>query len=422
MFVSVISLLHHATTLLFGVYLSAAFLGIRMTRRTVGTLFGFSSSVGVVYILTYVCFGETVTEQIYPLVIHLPLILFLTRFYKCRSALCSLAVAMAYLCCQISKWVGIAAANLTHQKWVYYSVRIVVTVVVFIFLLRYIFGAVTLLVQKSLKTILIFGFMPFVYYLFDYATSVYTALLYSGRESVAEFPGFILSIAYLLFLLLYFRQYEQRQEAERRNQVMEMRQRQSQKEIEAIRASEYAVRMLRHDMRHFLSSVVTFLQNGETERAQEYICEIIEAVDKTAVQKYCGNEIVNMILSSQERKIRTNEIDFRYSVEIPEKLPFSDVDLTVILLNGLENAIQAVLLLEPQQRFIKLDLHMDDYKLLLSIKNPFAVCPSFRDGLPRAKENGHGFGTQSICYVVEKLNGHCRFSVVDNLFVLQVIL
>ena len=145
-------------------------------------------------------------------------------------------------------------------------------------------------------------------------------------------------------------------------------------------------------------------------------------MDKTATQKYCRNEIVNMILSSHERKIRTSEIDLQYSVQIPEKLPFSDVDITVILSNGLENAIQAVLQLEPGQRFIQLDLHMKEDKLLLLIKNPFAVCPSFRNGLPQAKESGHGFGTQSICYVSERLNGSCQFSVDGNLFVLQVIL
>ena len=40
-------------------------------------------------------------------------------------------------------------------------------------------------------------------------------------------------------------------EAEQRNQIMEMKRSQSEKELDAIRRSEHAVSILRHDMRHF---------------------------------------------------------------------------------------------------------------------------------------------------------------------------
>ena len=264
--------------------------------------------------------------------------------------------------------------------------------------------------------------MPFVYYLFDYTTGVYTSLLYSGLEVVAEFLGFILCIAYLLFLFLYFRQYEEKCEAEQRNQLMKMQQAQSGKEIEAIRRSERAVSILRHDMRHFLLSVSAFIENGELDKAQAYIREVIDATDATARKKYCQNEIVNMILSAHESEMRQRAIDFQYTIQLPTQLPFSDVDLTSILSNALENAMTAVAPLPPDQRHVRLDMHMNGSKMLLSMKNTFAQRPSLRDGLPQTAEAGHGFGTQSIRYVAEKLNGHCQFSIVDEWFVLQVIL
>lgn len=217
MLVTILSLVHNATTLLFGVYVSAAFLGVRMTRRNVLTLLGFSGAVGVVYVLCFLLFGEQVTEQVYPLIVHLPLALFLTFYYKYKIMLSTLSVLTAYLCCQISNWVGVAVLDMTHLEWAYYSARIVVTVTAFVLLIRFVSDALAQLAQKSTKAILILGLMPFVYYLFDYTTGVYTSLLYSGLEVVAEFLGFILCIAYLLFLFLYFRQYEEKCEAEQRN-------------------------------------------------------------------------------------------------------------------------------------------------------------------------------------------------------------
>lgn len=422
MVVSVLSFLHHATTLLFGVYVSAAFLGISMNRKNVWTLFGFSAAVGAVYLLSFLLFSTEGTEKLYPLIVHLPLILFLTWYSKQKAVLCTLAVLTAYLCCQVSKWIGLVAWNLTQTEWVYYGVRVVITAVVFAVLMKKVPDAAALLLQKPTGTLMILGLMPFVYYLFDYVTEVYTSLLYSGKEVVAEFLGFVLCMAYILFLFLYFRQYETERETRQLNQLMEMKRIQSEKEIEAIRRSEYEIALVRHDMRHFLTNISSMIENGESEKAQEYIREVVCKTDQTARKKYCANEIVNMILSAHEKEICRKKINFRYTVEIPSTLPFSDVDLTAILSNGLENAIHAVQSLPEEKRRILFEMRMNEGKLLISVKNTYAEKPRLENGLPQTTREGHGFGTRSIRYVAEKLKGNCRFFVTDEFFVLQAIL
>lgn len=419
---SALELLHHAVTLLFGVYISAAFLGIRMSRKNIAVLGGFSAAVGAVSTLSFIFFGEAFTAQVYPLIIHLPLILFLTLYYKYTALRSTLSVLTAYLCCQISKLVGLAILSITDLEWVYYGVRIVTTIVVFAVLVRYVSNAAAQLIQKPTEALLIFAILPFTYYFFDYATGVYTELIYSGKKVVSEFLGFALSIAYLLFLLVYFKQYEEKREVEHRSRLLEMQQIQSKKEIEAQKRSAYAVSLLRHDMRHFCAAISAYIDSGECDKAKEYISGIISYVDKTAMHKFCKNEIVNMILSSYENVMEENRIDFKPSICIPEQIPVSDVDLTSILSNALENAINAVLPLETEKRHITLNLRTDDGKLLISLKNTFAVQPTFTDGIPNSYEEGHGFGTQSIRYVTEKLKGNCQFSVKDGWFILRVVL
>ena len=422
MLVNILSLIHNATTLLFGVYASAAFLGIRLNRKNNLALLTFSCITGIFYILSFTLYGTHYTEEIYPLIIHIPLVLFLTLYFKYNATISTLSVLTAYLCCQISNWIGIAALALTHQEWVYYSVRIFVTVAVFLLLIHYVSDITAQLLQKPAWALMILGFMPFVYYIFDYVTSIYTSLLYSGLEVVGEFLGFVLCITYLMFLFLYFKEYEASKEAEQRNQIMEMKRIQSEKELDAIRRSERAVSILRHDMRHFLLSLSTYIENNDNEKALEYINEVIHTSDKTAMQRYCKNDIVNLILSSHEDTIKKNQIHFEYSIQIPEVLAVSDVDMTAILSNGLENAIHAVLKLPESKRNIKLDIHLNEEKLLISLKNTYAEKPEFIDGLPRTSEAGHGFGTKSIWYVAERLNGSCQFTVTDAYFIMRVIL
>ena len=419
---SVLELLHHAVTLLFGVYMSAAFLGIRMSRKNIAILCEFSAAVGAVSTLVFVSFGADFTTQVYPLIIHLPLILFLTFFYKYTPLCSTLSVLTAYLCCQISKWVGLAVLSITDAEWVYYSVRIVTTIVVFAVLIRYVSNATAQLIQKSREALLIFAILPFTYYFFDYATGVYTELIYSGEKVVSEFLGFALSIAYLLFLLVYFKQYEEKRETEQRSHILEMQREQYKREIEAQKRSANALSLLRHDMRHFCVAISTYIDSGEYDKAKEYISGIISYVDRTATHKFCKNEIVNMILSSYENVMEENRIDFKTSICIPERLSVSDVDLTSILSNSLENAIHAVLPLETEERHIILHLRTDDGKLLISLKNTFAEKPVLTDGIPHSSKEGHGFGTQSIRYVTEKLKGNCQFSVKDDWFILRIVL
>ena len=419
---SVLELLHHAVTLLFGVYMSAAFLGIRMSRKNIAILCGFFTTVGVVSTLSFIFFGDIFTAQIYPIIIHLPLILFLTFFYKYTALSSTISVLTAYLCCQISKWVGLAVLSITDAEWVYYSVRIITTIVVFVVLIRYVSNAATQLMQKSREALLIFAILPFTYYFFDYATGVYTELLYSGEKVVSEFLGFALSIAYLLFLLVYFKQYEEKRETEQRSRILEMQREQYKREIETQKRSANALSLLRHDMRHFCVAISAYIDSGEYDKAKEYISDIISYVDRTATHKFCKNEIVNMILSSYENVMEENRIDFKTSICIPERLSVSDVDLTSILSNSLENAIHAVLPLETEERHITLHLRTDDGKLLISLKNTFAEKPVLTDGIPHSSKEGHGFGTQSIRYVTEKLKGNCQFSVKDDWFILRIVL
>lgn len=417
-----LGMLNNSTLLLFGVFVSAAVLSIPFRGKNTAILLVFCIGVNALQLAFYSSIGLVGAQWVYPIFTHLPLILLYSLYYKRRVVDSLFAVMSAYLCCHLSKWLSMLALLFTDQLWVEYGLRAVITVFLGFLIIRYFATSLSVILTKPFKTVLIFSILPAAYYLFDYIATVYTNLLYSGSEIVFEFLPFVLCVAYLIFSIIYFKEYEEKCEAERHNHLMEMKRTQSEKEIEAIRRSEYAVSLLRHDMRHFLNNISSYIEHGDTDKAKSYIHEIIASADKTATKKYCENEIVNMILSSYENEISEKGISFHYSIQIPAKLPVSDVDFTAILSNGLENAIHAVLGLDPDKRSIALDLRINDDKLLLSIKNPYAHKVELLDGIPQAQGTGHGLGTQSIKYVTEKLNGNCQFIAKNGQFALRVVL
>mgnify|MGYP006985694713 CR=1 FL=1 len=64
-------------------------------------------------------------------------------------------------------------------------------------------------------------------------------------------------MSYLSYAFYFYisKKYEANKDAEQRNQIIEMKRVQSEKELEALHRSERAVSILRHDMRHFLLSI-----------------------------------------------------------------------------------------------------------------------------------------------------------------------
>lgn len=203
--------------------------------------------------------------------------------------------------------------------------------------------------------------------------------------------------------------------------LMELRQEQSEQEVKTLQHSEKAVTLLRHDMLHFLNNISLFIENGKNAEAQEYIQNIIQTTRSTSGKRYCANQMVNMILASYGEIFAKNEIDFSYTVAIPEELFISDVDITSILSNALENALHAVLPLDSTLRIIELHMMQREGKLLICLSNSYARKPQMSDGCPVTEQKGHGFGTQSIRYTVERLHGNCLFSVNDQRFVLQIV-
>ena len=106
--------------------------------------------------------------------------------------------------------------------------------------------------------------------------------------------------------------------------------------------------------------------------------------------------------------------------KLPDSLTFSDTELCSLLSNALENAIHACEnIADTNERYIKLRVYSKNNKLCIDIRNTYRTEPTFHQGHPVSKEQGHGFGTKSMAHIVEKHGGVCQFSVKDGWFIFQ---
>ena len=418
---NILIFLDGALLLVFGVNLSAAFAGVRLNRRNILIFLGLCCFCGALQTVALVAFSEGTVRRLYPLITHLPLLLFLHRYYRKRFSTALVSVFTAYLCCQPVKWMGILVFTLTESFVIQYLFRILMLAGTAVFALKLFAPFLSEIFSKDNRSVYIFGSVPIVYYFFDYATVVYTDLSRNHTQLVGEFFPALLCIMFIVFCVIYYKTYEQKADAERKEHIVRIIAQQREQEIDTIRRTEKEIRMLRHDMRLLLGSIAVSLENGEQEKAREMIAAYSSHIAGTALEHFCGNDTVNCVLSDFSAKCKAREIQFHHAIELGA-LPVDEILFSSILSNALDNALNAQEDITPQLRRIQLMLRSANGKLLISVKNPCAKKPVFADGLPVAEKEGHGFGTQSIRYMTERLGGNCQFSVQDDQFIVRIVI
>ncbi len=413
---------HYVLLLPFGLLLSFSFAGIQLfQRRNYMVLGGLVLFCGLLQLVVYLSFDELLVWKLYPVMIHVPTVLVLCLHYRKGIVTALSAVFSAYLCCQPSKWMGLLAASLTKSVVAEYVTRMIALMLVAIVVLVYLAPTFSKLFHKDPKSALIFGSVPIIYYLYDYSMGVYTDFWTSNNRVAIEFLPFFLCVVFFLFCVVYYEQYEQKADAEQKEQLIRVAVEQQSRDLEAVKRSERELRLLRHDMRMILSNLSVCIESGDTKTAQEIISHYSDYVTGTKVEHYCKNAVVNCVLSAFAAKCKEEKVDFTYVIGV-EDLPVDDIVFSTILSNALDNALNAQKELPEERRYVKLMLKFLKGKLLLSVKNPTGTVPAFADGLPLSPKAGHGYGTKSIRYMTERLGGHCQFDVQDHIFSLRVVL
>lgn len=212
---TIIVLFRSGIVLLFGVAVSNLFAGVKRTRAGELAIIVFYVFILLIQVLCWQMLGLQITMKLYPFITHLPSIAFLTLYFKRPWHISISSVLTAYLCCQIPKWIGSTAMAIFGNRFADHIAYFVAMCVVYYFLNKYVVGSVRQLIERSKRSCLLFGAVPLLYYLFDYATTIYTNLLYSGVRAAVQFTPSVICTFYLVFVLLYYNESQKQTKAQR---------------------------------------------------------------------------------------------------------------------------------------------------------------------------------------------------------------
>ena len=198
------------------------------------------------------------------------------------------------------------------------------------------------------------------------------------------------------------------------------------REYEELREKLEQGRRYRHDMRHHLQVLEGLFSQAKSREGLEYISALNGQLSELAPEVCCANVTVNALLRACLGRARACGCKVEVKADIPQRCPVDELDLCVILANGIENAIHACQKNETaDDKWIRISVATHENGVItLKIENPCREDIAFGpDGLPKVRESEeHGIGLKSVKTVVEHYEGVLVCEQDDGVFILKAAL
>lgn len=184
---------------------------------------------------------------------------------------------------------------------------------------------------------------------------------------------------------------------------------------------------IRHDMKNHLINIQTLLSNNKVEEIKQLLSEAIGETDKIniGITQATGNSIVDAIVSYKSTICKNKGIEFEYSLSVLPKLSIDAIDISSVVSNLIDNAIEATE--KTNKPYIKLKIFMYSRYLTIYVKNSFLdneTLETAQGRLLTTKEDStlHGYGMQIIETLSQKYDGGCEWIMKNGIFKMNVIM
>lgn len=415
-----IMIMQYIIALLFGVAATASFAGI-LQKKNIVRLTCIVCFLLLLQGVFLASFGLDAVLTSYPIHTHMVLVGALVFGFQCTVADAIVCTLLAYICCQIPTWISRWSEYMTNYSSIIgFLIYLLVALIAFWIIIKYAAVPIHDLLQGSKAVTIVMGIVPVTYYFFDYLTTVWTKVLYTGNYHVAQFMPSVICVAYLAFAVAFGYEQKERAEAMEEKNMLQKELYIVEAETESLRELSKAARTYRHDMRHHLALILYLIEENHIGEARKYIQENIEMIDGFTPHRFCEMEVLNLILSHFASQAEEMKAQYRFDIELPDQIPLARPELCALVSNALENAFYAVGKLPEEKRFVDVKLCAFKGKLIFSVDNSCDDKLQVTDNRPRTGTAGHGYGTRSIRTIAKEHNGMAVFQTENGTFSLMV--
>lgn len=183
-------------------------------------------------------------------------------------------------------------------------------------------------------------------------------------------------------------------------------------------------RQLLHDTKNHYLLLQKYAENGETEKIQSMIQEILPDSSAQGLRTFSAHEVLDMIISVKTAEAEKAGIRCSVFSDDLSEVRLADDEICVLFGNLFDNAIEALQDSGMEDRWIDLSMKRQGALLFIQMRNPCREEPRMKNGRPVSPKGGdlHGLGIPMIDRIAAAHDGDAAFSFADGVFTASLYL
>lgn len=247
----------------------------------------------------------------------------------------------------------------------------------------------------------------------------------SGLYNGLAFLYFGISIVTIVVMTVLFQNIKAGQEEKLQNELLAAQIDSMERHIGQVESLYQNIRSIRHDMANHILTLERLYAGNNVEEAANYSRELKTAISAIAGEIKSGNPVTDVILQEAKNEAEKRKIRFQSDFYYPTGKNINVFDVSVILNNALQNAMENAG--RSEAPYISVLSYHSNNAYMIEISNSFRGSLKWDEEreLPvtsKEKTEGHGYGLSNIRMVARKYSGDIAIDLKDNEFRLSVML
>lgn len=246
-------------------------------------------------------------------------------------------------------------------------------------------------------------------------TLIFTSLSSPASSSAFLLCGIFLVIANIaVFLLLDW--IKNSEESMKQRLSLEQTVQLQEQNMEALGKAYSQQRKITHDFNSQLETIGCLLKNGDSENVLKFVTELQAKQTTRSLLVNTHHPIVDALLNQKAYIAKDKNIQIHFEVNDLSNLQLNSIDITTMLGNLLDNAIEACVLYGANSQ-IQVKVLLGD-TLFFAIRNTCKPVKIVGEYIPTTKPNAqlHGFGLENVKALLHKYNGEYAMEYDDGWF------
>ena len=247
----------------------------------------------------------------------------------------------------------------------------------------------------------------------------------SGTYDLLSFLYYAISVVPTILFIVLYQKIRAKQEEKLQSELLAAQMDNIRQHIMQVENLYQNIRSIRHDMTNHILTLERLYAENQQKEARAYSADLKASLTVAAEEIKSGNPITDVILQEQKNEAQEKKIHFNSDFHYPSDSAINAFDISVILNNALQNALENAKTSDIP--YVSIRSYRRNNAYMIEIINSFTGNLQWNPetGLPFTTKNetdGHGYGLSNIRKVAEKYSGDIAIDIKENEFRLTIML